>query len=137
MPEISELERGEYIQGWIALMQNQGSLVNGDTTVLFTLLFGYLLAAHFVGRNLSKPESLIFTSLYIVTFLITLGNLASNVVASIRMQGELISVCPECEVSPLISMQALVLIALVDLAMLIASLYFMWSIRNRKTPKPL
>ena len=132
MPEISELERGEYIQGWIALMQNQGFLVNADTTILYTLLFGYLLVAHFAGKSLSRPQALILTILYIVAFVTTLGNMALNVTANMGMQSAMLDACPECEINPFISIQGLTLITLVNSAMLIASLYFMWSIRNSK-----
>jgi len=133
MPETSELERGEFIQGWIALMQNQGLLVNADTTIMYTLLFGYLLVAHFAGKSLARPQALILTILYIVSFLTTLGNMALNLTANMRMQSAMLDACPECEMNPFVSLQGLTLITVVNSTMLIASLYFMWSVRRHKT----
>ena len=133
MPEITELERGEYIQGWLALMQNQGLLINADTTVLYTLLFGYLLVAYFVGKSLTRAQSMILTALYTVAFLITLGGITLNGVANLGMYAEMMSICPECEQNPMISIPVIILIVVVNLAMLTASLYFIWSVRHPKT----
>jgi len=129
---MTELERGELIREWFTLMQGQGALVNGDTTVLFTLLFGYLVVAYFVGKDLSRTQSIIFTVLYMVAFVTSLFNMASNAMASVAFTYPLLDVCPECELPPLVSPEGTVLICLVNLAMLTASLYFMWSVRHPK-----
>ena len=113
-------------------MQGQGALVNADATVLFTLLFGYLVVAYFVGKDLSRTQSIIFTALYIVAFAVSLGNIASNAMANVALTYPLLDACPECEIPPLVSPEGTVLVCLVNLAMLTASLYFMWSVRHPK-----
>jgi hypothetical protein len=132
LPEMTELQRGEIIRGWIELMQNQGVLVNADSTMMFTLLFGYLLVAYFVGKNLSRSQTLILTVLYIIAFVVTLGNIVGSAYATVTMKVALIQVCPECTVSPLISVEAIFMVATVNAAMLGASLYFMWNVRHPK-----
>ena len=133
MPEVTELDRGEYIQGWLALLQNQGELINADTAILYTLLFGYLLVAYFVGRSLTRAQSMILTALYTIAYLITLGNITLNGLANLSMYGEMMKICPECEPNPMISSQVVGLVVVVNLAMLTASLYFMWSVRSTET----
>ena len=131
MPEMTELERGEIIREWITLLQTQGILVNGETTTMMTLLFGYLLLAYFVGKSLSNTQSMIVTGLYIVAFVITLGNIVTGVLASAAMAAPFKDLCPECTLNPMSSPAGAVLVLLINLAMLIASLYFMWSVRKR------
>jgi hypothetical protein len=56
--EIASLElmNFERIKGIAELMQGQGSLIASDGATFTSLLFGYLLAAYFIGVNLSRVQ---------------------------------------------------------------------------------
>jgi hypothetical protein len=55
-------------------------------------------------------------------------------VAAVAINGALLRVCPERETSLLTSVDAVALVMVVNVAMVSASLYFMWSIRNPRLP---
>ena len=66
-----ELKQLEYLQfdrqqGLITLIQSQADLISNDMTMLSTFLFGYLVVAYFVGANLSKVQSIIFTTSFLI-----------------------------------------------------------------------
>jgi hypothetical protein len=130
---MTELERGQVIREWIALLQTQGQSINLDTTTMFAILSGCLLVAYFVGKELPTKQVLILSSLYIVGIFATLANLLGNALSAVAINGALLRVCPECETSPLTSVEGVALVMVVNVAMVSASLYFMWSIRNPKT----
>ena len=103
---------------------------------MFTLLFGYLLVAYFAGKNLSRSQTLILTVLCVIAFVVTVGNMVSNAYATIAMKVALIQVCPDCVLSPMISVEDILIVVTVNAAMLGSSLYFMWNVRHPKTGCP-
>jgi hypothetical protein len=132
-----ELLQLEYMQidrtqGLIGLIQTQADLIANDATMMSTLLFGYLVVAYFVGRSLTKPQSLIFNTLYVAAFLATCFSATNSALVAVGLQNRYVEVSGLAETPTLTPMFVLLGVTL-NLCMLLASLYFMWSVRHPKT----
>ena len=93
------------------------------------LLFGYLIVAYFVGAKLTKVQLAILNVLYLIwqfRVFVTLRILGAN--ADILL-GEMREISPE--LTP--DAPSMSYFLAVHTAMILASLYFMWSIRHPKT----
>jgi hypothetical protein len=65
--EIADLALStqEVIQQQAGLVLETGSLALTSLSVYFTLIFGYLIVAYFIGANLTRVQSAILTLLYL------------------------------------------------------------------------
>jgi hypothetical protein len=134
--EIADLAASKTfeIQGVVSLLQVQiGSLSDAIDQFMYAL-FAFLVAAYFVGASLNRRQMWVFTGLYtmwqiwLLTALVARSVLFGEIVYSLeklvdssspfltRMPGALSSV-------------SLFLLT----TALIASIYFMWSVRHPKT----
>jgi hypothetical protein len=127
------------IQGQVALFQTQVSSVGEGIQQFMTILFSYMAAAYFVGMNLSRKQAWIFTVIYVmwqlwaIVAVISRGFALQQIVEVLRRlldsQGEISAAASIlAEIPILLRMSSISLL----LAALIASLYFMWSIRHPK-----
>ncbi|MCX2982857.1 hypothetical protein EYC98_18495 [Halieaceae bacterium IMCC14734] len=131
--ELAQLEYMVYAreQGLIGLMQTQAGLVANDLALWTGVLFGYLLVAYFVGSQLTKVQAAILNALYLAVsgasvFSLLTGGLTivgfANQYAMVSGNEKIATVSPEYTFFG---------IAL-NIACIVASLYFMWSVRHPK-----
>jgi hypothetical protein len=126
--EFMEIER---MQGLLGLIQSQVELISNDATMMSTLLFGYLVVAYFVGGKLTRIQSFIFSALYLAGMLGNLFSASSSAIVAIGFQAKFIEVSGASGAASLSPMFVLLGVVM-NLGMLLASLYFMWSVRHPK-----
>jgi len=127
--DYMEIER---MQGLLGLVQSQVELIANDATMISTLLFGYLVVAYFVGGKLTKIQSFIFSSLYLAAMLGNFFSASSSAIVALGFQAKYVEVSGgtgAASLSPMFVLAGVVM----NLGMLLASLYFMWSVRHPKT----
>lgn len=117
-------------QGYVATLQT-------EATILLSFIFGYLMVAHFIGASLTKVQLNIINSLYLFTVLSDLavykGHYTSITYSVKRMTevgreniGDIAFVGTPAGLKVVVAAYSL---------MIIASLYFMWSVRDEKSDK--
>ena len=128
---LMEMER---FRGMVDLIFTSSDLIATDIASFTTLLFGYLLAAYFIGSQLSTLQVSIFNLLYIAAASYNLLMLSGHV-SILRVQMDrLREAFPDTAYTPItLKPEFLISGAVVICALIIASLYFMWSIRHHKT----
>lgn len=133
--EIADLALStqEGIRQHVGLVQEQGSLALTSLSVYFTLIFGYLIVAYFVGANLTRVQNAILTLLYLSIVIL-------NRVAFLGIQqgGKVLylglkELRPDAAPVSLFTDSGIVISAVVFAASIIASLYFMWRVRHPTT----
>jgi hypothetical protein len=117
-----------FIQQW-QLGQGIGERVYDSIQQFGNLLFGYLMVAYFVGAKLTKVQLAILNVLYLIwqfRLFLSLRILSGN--GNILL-GEMRIISPELtpDYPSILSLYALLT------GLILASLYFMWSIRHPKT----
>ena len=132
--ELVQIEYMEYAreQGLIGLMQAQAGLVSSDLAVWTGTLFGYLLVAYFVGHQLTKVQTAILNALYLVISGASVFSLFTGGMTIVGFADKYAEVSGNekiATVSPAFTMFGTTL----NIACILASLYFMWSVRH---PKP-
>lgn len=133
--EVADLafSRTMQVQGLGALFQAQLDAAGDIIQQFMTVLFGYLVAAHFIGANLSRRQAVIFSSLYVIwqTWAIVLHSVRGVGVRITLEEIRLLRDLPQMtEIMPqIIAVTQFSLLA----AALAASLYFMWDVRRPKT----
>jgi hypothetical protein len=134
--EIADLAASKAfeVQSAVSLIQTQLTMMTDIIQQYMSLLFAYIVAAHFFGANLSRRQMWIFTTLYVVWQ----AWMTAAFVGRARLMMLLIEAFQEIQdaTSPsgggsFLIMRAIVLGLLV--ASLFASLYFMWTVRHPKT----
>ena len=134
--EIASLAimKAEAARHQIEIMLGISETVEIRFTSFTTLLFGYLVVANFGGRSLSRVQAGIFTGLYIAVISQFVYTYFVAGMAAATAAGSLIELRPELEFGGidllLIRFQFAVA---VQVLCVLASLYFMWSIRHTKT----
>ena len=133
--EIADLAASRVfeLQGGVSLFQTGVFMVSEIIQQYMSLLFGYILAAHFIGASLGRRQVWILTTLYVMWaawMLVVLagrGWMATLVLQSVQdLQGSTSDLASLPQVVTTTSLALLV-------ASLFASLYFMWSVRHPKT----
>jgi hypothetical protein len=103
---------------------------NGVTsfTVYITFTFGYLAAAYFAGKHLTRNQALIVSALYVFSALSAMLNLLSD----LDFYGTALSHAPTLAPQGALNGSEFWSIYMTVLlgAGIVASLYFMWSIRR-------
>lgn len=133
--EIAQLEfmQAERSANLLNLVQTQGSLIQSDATQFTTLLFGYLLVAYFIGASLTRVQVIILNVLYIASIGASIFQMTTGAFTAIGFLNRFLEVSGnEGEMSPLNPNYIGYGVAL-NLALILTSLYFMWSVRHPKT----
>ena len=132
--ELAQLQYMDYErqQGLIGLIQTQADLVSNDLTMWASGLFGYLVVAYFVGGSLTKVQVTILNCLYLAVatatqFAILTGGLVLSGFAA--KYSEVSGYPPSMTTSPMFTLLGTGL----NTACLVASLYFMWTVRHSRT----
>ncbi|MEP4485000.1 MAG: hypothetical protein ABJ013_05185 [Halioglobus sp.] len=101
-----------------------------EEATFLTLLFGYLLAAHFMARQVSRIQLVIFNSIYVFLMTGLCFNLWLHWSATLYWFSEPGAPTPfDGGTNPEIHMTVQVLM---HAAMFLGSLYFMWTVRRGK-----
>lgn len=133
LAEIALLEKSYALelelvtQGYISTLQTEAS-------ILLSMIFGYLLVAHFIGESLSRTQVMIFNSLYLFTVSSSLFVYNGHYQSIIFGVHRLIALrARDAEDIPLAGTpDGAQIVIIAYTAMIIASLYFMWTVRHPK-----
>ena len=133
--EIADLAASKAFefQGMISLFQTAISMMTDIVLQYMNILFAYMIAAYFIGPNLGRRQVWVLTTLYVLfqTWLIVIiigrGYLVRKIGEALQ---ELLG---PSEVSMVLPMALTMTSVALLVAVLFASLYFMWSIRHPKT----
>jgi hypothetical protein len=133
--EIADLALStqEGLRQQVGLVQEQASLAISSLSVYFSLIFGYLLAAYFVGANLTRAQSVILTLLYLSSIFLNRSGFLSIQLGGRDLNMGLMELNPDARPVFLFSDAGIVFAIAVSAALIVASLYFMWSVRHQKT----
>ena len=111
----------------MSLGYTAGQMIQAEEATFFTVLFGYLLAAHFLGDKVSVRHLLIFNGMYLATIFGLVFNMWIQWNEMYRWaelaQGESVGVAQPHIVGAM----------LIYVGLVLASLYFMWSVRHPET----
>ena len=136
--EIADLamSRQLEIQGLGDNLMTMIGLVADAITQYMSVLFAYIGVAYFVGAKLSRVQLWIFTVLYVFWQLLTVSAIGFRAVSGALMAGRLEELLEEAprqfDASGASAWLGSSFVTLLLLA-LMASLYFMWSVRHLKT----
>ena len=133
--EIADLALStqEVIQQQIGLVLETGSLALTSLSVYFTLTFGYLIVAYFIGANLTRVQNAILTLLYLSIVILNRVAFLGIQQAGKVLNAGLMELTPDATQATIFSDSAIVISTVVFVASIAASLYFMWRVRHPKT----
>ena len=122
------------IQAQASIIQAQGTLVIDNLALYYSLLFGYLLAAYAIGKKLTSIQTLVLTALYLsaVSYNRFYGFmvLKSMFVTENQMSEMLGATATPAQL--MVQKGMLTFVSAFVIMSILASLYFMWSIRHSK-----
>ena len=133
--EIADLALStqEGIRRQVGLVQEQASRALSSLSVYFSLIFGYLLAAYFVVANLTRAQNVILTLLYLSTIFLNRSAFLSIQLGGKDLNMGLMELNPDARPVFILSDAGIVFATAVSAELIVASLYFMWSVRHPKT----
>lgn len=109
-----------------AVLDSLGMIIDRFTT----LLFGYIVVAYFVGKNLTRVQVTILTALYLVWQVRLMAIALTMLDRMERISVEMSKLDAE---APGMPDSSIVVLAIITIACTLASVYFMWNVRHRKT----
>jgi hypothetical protein len=122
------------LQAQGSIIQAQGTLVVETLTLYYSLLFGYLLAAYAIGKKLTTIQTVVLTMLYLaaVTYNRFYGFIVLKelFVLENKMNEMLGTTATPVQVMEQEGM--LIFVSTFVIISILASLYFMWSIRHSR-----
>ena len=121
----------------MSLIQTQGELIQNDATQFTTLIFGYLLVAYFIGSHLTKVQVVILNTLYIASIGSTVFQMVTGGLTAMGFLERFYEVSENTRELSAMNPDYLFFGVALNIALIIASLYFMWSVRHPKTEPPL
>ena len=107
------------------------SVGQGSTITLTTMLSGYLIVAYLVGAKLTRAQVVVVNCLYVPAMLASAAGAFGAVSKAAQYASALKEIKPD-DVIFLSQSNAFVSLAF-STTFLLASLWFMWDIRHRKT----
>lgn len=129
---MTEFEMAEAVRSQIAITQTQVDLACGMLDTFVSYLFAYLIAAYFIGEKLTRVQTWVVTLLYL--YVVVLNRLGAYQAFNDlgKLHAELAMLAPD-KAQELPVTATLYAIQTFSVAAVIASLYFMWSMRHPKT----
>ena len=120
MLEMTQYELQDLFVSWVAQTQQM-------SITYLSIVSGYLLVAHFLGSQLSRPQVIIVNAIYIVYAIAQIGGFYSQM-STLAYLGE-----ASLQLGGYADIAAWgILWCSIQLTMLIGSLYFMWTVRHPK-----
>ena len=124
------------LQNQISIIQAHGSMIISNLTLFYSLVFGYLLAAYIVGKQLTTTQTIILSLLYLAAVIYNRVSALEVFMAYISS----INTLEEMAGQPIPRVTAtegsLALITVFVILSILASLFFMWSVRHPKAERP-
>ena len=133
--EIADLaiSKAALIQTQVSIVQTSGSTIIENLTLFYTLVFGYLLAAHFIGQKLTKIQALILTVLYLAAVSYNRISAWGIYKGFIFYYGQMEEMVGTPIPRGMATHENLYLVTIFIVFSVLASLYFMWSVRHPKS----
>jgi hypothetical protein len=135
-----ELMQREHILNAMGQFDSQQEMVAIYGSMFITLLFGYLVVAYLAGKNLSKTQVSIFTTLYCMSALGSMSIMTGNYTGMASMWEYTDTLIQELgieRIAPvgdaLISEGFIIGTMIINFGSVMASLFFMWTVRHPKT----
>lgn len=131
--EITSLacENSDAIRDQFALLQGQVEMMNDIMTMYFTILSAFIAAIYFSGPSLSRSQLFLLLSLYGIAMLSMTFSYWGAHLMGIRHFEELVLLDPSIPTQLIWTPNAVLLALGLQVAMLMASLTFVWSARRR------
>ena len=125
---MTEFELGE-------MLHNQFTVMWQAAQMYFTLVSAYLIASYMVGTKLTRQQNAVITSLYVVWVTSVIIGQITSVSAVLRLVNALLAIDSVALGSgtSLETESAVYAFMFVQIAGVLASLWFMWSMRHPKT----
>ena len=120
MLEMTQYELQDLFVSWVAQTQQM-------SITYLSIVSGYLLVAHFLGSQLSRPQVIIVNAIYIVYAIAQIGGFYSQMVTLADLSEASLQLGGYADVAAWG-----ILWCSIQLTMLIGSLYFMWTVRHPK-----
>jgi len=136
LAELAMMEKSYFLE---LEMVTQGyiDLVETEASILLSLIFGYLLVAHFIGASITRAQVTIFNALYVFTTLSSLavyyGHYESIVYSVNRLLEE--NAVNAADIPVTATPESAKFVVFAYLSMIVASLYFMWTVRHPNEEK--
>lgn len=121
------------LQGQVSLFQTSITMMTDVVQQFMGLLFGFIIAAHFIGASLGRRQVYIFTMLYVlwqiwmISVIASRGYLARLILERLAENGD--PGTDALSITPILTATSLSLLV----AALSASLYYMWCVRHPGT----
>ena len=121
------------LQGQVSLFQTSITMMTDVVQQFMGLLFGFIIAAHFIGASLGRRQVYIFTMLYVlwqiwmISVIASRGYLARLILERLAENGD--PGTDALSILPILTATSLSLLV----AALSASLYYMWCVRHPGT----
>ena len=134
--EVAQLAHIQFEQAAmvLALAQSQVSITITQIIYSNTLLAGYLVATYLVGANLSRLHASILNIFFAVTYTQVAHQVIENSFVAREMTLSYIDLSDNITSLPVtMSLEYLAFGILTFTFILVAALYFMWSVRHPKT----
>ena len=125
---MTEFELGEMLHNQFAVMWQAGQMY-------FTLVSAYLVASYVVGTKLTRQQNAVITILYVVWIASVIFGQVTSAGAVLRLENALRAI-DSITIGGGASLEtesAVYAFMFVQIAGVLASLWFMWSIRHPKT----
>ena len=122
------------LQAQGSLIQAQGTLVIDNLTLYYSLLFGYLPAAYAIGKKLSTIQTMVLTVLYLAAVIYNRIYGFAVLTAMFQLENQFSVMTGTLDTASQTAEQSSMLTFVTSFVVLsiLASLFFMWSIRHSK-----
>lgn len=127
------LEQAAGIRDQSELLQGQAELITVSVATFFTILFGYLIVAYLVARDLTRLQVFILNFIYLLIMLVIFFASANAHTVGIFRYAELLELQPETVPVPFWTIEFQVFTLCVLAVAVAASLWFMWSVRHPRS----
>ncbi|MEH6584871.1 MAG: hypothetical protein V7754_23345 [Halioglobus sp.] len=112
-------------------------MTDGNIEIFGVYLFGYLLVAYFIGATLSRPQVIVLNVIYVLFTGYQLLRVFGGILLSDLHEGDLLELLeqrhgvayPSLDI---VNFEWAATITILHVFAVIASLYFMWSVRHPK-----
>jgi hypothetical protein len=124
------------IQNQVSIIQANGSGIISNLTLFYSLVFGYLLAAYIVGKQLTTTQTIILSLLYLAAVIYNRISAFEIYLAYIYSFNTLEEMAGQPMPRGTATEGSLALITVFVILSILASLFFMWSVRHPKAERP-
>jgi hypothetical protein len=120
---------------WMEMAQSADSNTIACFGILITLMSGYLVVAYLVGEKLTRTQVSIVNSLYVISALSVISGHSQYTRESLLAGHQAHFSSPDsfAAVDPAYLALVPVVLAVINISLIVSSLYFMWSVRHPRS----